>query len=68
MQIDSLVHAFLDAESQVLRHEASLNGLYAHGLKVLSKGSQILVICWGGDVISMIRGHSTAHSMNNTHI
>ena len=41
-----LAHASLDAESKILCHEASLNGLYAHSLKVLSKCGQILIICW----------------------
>ena len=40
-----LAHASLDTEGQVLCHEASLNGLYAHSLEVLSKGRQILVVC-----------------------
>ncbi len=38
-----LAHASLDAESQVLCHEASLNGLYTHSLEILSKSSQILI-------------------------
>ena len=47
--IDLLAHASLDAKSEVLCHEASLNGLYAHSLEVLSKCGQILVICWERD-------------------
>ena len=44
MATDSLLHASLDAECQVLGHEAGLNGLDAHCLQILSKGGQVRVI------------------------
>ena len=47
---DSLAHAALDTESQILCHVSSLDRLNAHSFKVVSKCGQVLVVCTQGRI------------------
>ena len=44
MYMYSLAHAALDAESEILCHESSLDSLNAYSFKIVSKCGKILVV------------------------